>query len=101
MTAIPAREGNLRTHVQAAWTLYDFANTIFSFAIVSGAIGLWLVDDRRFGPATGQLVLSLAISLSIGLNAIVSPVLGALSDCAAAASRSCSCSPPCASRRRP
>lgn len=80
MTAIPTRDPNLRPRVQAAWTLYDFANTIFSFAIVSGAIGLWLVDDRRFGPATGQLVLSLAISLSVGLNAIVSPVLGALSD---------------------
>jgi UMF1 family MFS transporter len=80
MTAIPARDPNLRPHVQGAWTLYDFGNTIYSFAIVSGAIGLWLTDKSQFGPATGQLVLSLAIALSVGVNAIVSPVLGALSD---------------------
>lgn len=77
---IPFDVGNLRPRTQAAWTLYDFANTIFSFAIVSGAIGLWLTDEARFGPATGQLMLSVAVAVSVGLNAIVSPVLGALSD---------------------
>src|SRR6187399_847981 len=70
-----AHDPNLRTRAKTAWSLYDFANTIFSFAI-----GLWLTDDARFGPATGQAVLSLAIIISVGLNAIVSPVLGALSD---------------------
>ncbi len=80
MAAIPQADPNLRRTAQGAWTLYDFANTIFSFAIVSGAIGLWLTNDSRFGPATGQLVLSVAIAISVGLNAIVSPVLGALSD---------------------
>jgi UMF1 family MFS transporter len=83
-TANPAPDrvlaGNLRPRVQAGWTLYDFGDTIYSFAIVSGAIGLWLVDPTRFGPATGQLILSVAIALSVGVNAIVSPVLGALSD---------------------
>ncbi|MEW6223891.1 MAG: MFS transporter [Chloroflexota bacterium] len=74
------RDPNLRPVAQGAWVLYDFANTIFSFAIVSGAIGLWLTDDARFGAGTGQLVLSLAVAISVGLNAIVSPVLGALSD---------------------
>ena len=80
MAAIPQADPNLRHTAQGAWTLYDFANTIFSFAIVSGAIGLWLTDDARFGAATGQAVLSIAVILSVGLNAIVSPVLGALSD---------------------
>jgi UMF1 family MFS transporter len=75
-----AHDPNLRIRAKGAWALYDFANTIFSFAIVSGAIGLWLTDDSRFGPATGQAVLSIAIIISVGLNAIVSPVLGALSD---------------------
>ena len=79
-TAASARDPNLRAAAQASWVLYDFANTIFSFAIVSGAIGLWLTDDARFGAATGQLVLSVAIAVSVGFNAIVSPVLGALSD---------------------
>jgi MFS transporter, UMF1 family len=69
-----------RAIVPAAWALYDFANTIFSFAVVSGAIGLWLVDDARFGERDGNFILSVAIVVSVGLNAIVSPILGALSD---------------------
>ena len=36
-----------RAIVPASWALYDFANTIFSFAVVSGAIGLYLVDAVR------------------------------------------------------
>ncbi len=36
-----------RAIVPVSWALYDFANTIFSFAVVSGAIGLYLID--RFG----------------------------------------------------
>ena len=71
---------NLRPRAQVAWAIYDFANTIFSFAVVSGAIGLWLTDDSRFGAGPGQLVLSVAVALSVGLNALVSPILGALSD---------------------
>jgi len=67
-----------RAIVPVTWSLYDFANTIFSFAVVSGAIGLYLND--RLGPQDGAVALSLAIVLSVGLNAIVSPVLGAISD---------------------
>ena len=66
--------------VAVAWSLYDFANTIFSFAVVSSAIGLWLVADSRFGERDGNFVLSVAVVVSVGLNAIVSPILGALSD---------------------
>ena len=69
-----------RAIVPIAWSLYDFANTIFSYAVVSYAIGLWLVDDARFGEGTGNLAFSIAIAASVGLNAIVSPILGALSD---------------------
>jgi MFS transporter, UMF1 family len=69
-----------RSIVPASWALYDFANTIFSYAIVSTAIGLWLTDPGRFGQAGGQLLQGVAIAVSVGLNAIVSPVLGALSD---------------------
>jgi UMF1 family MFS transporter len=64
--------------VPAAWAFYDFANTIFSFAVVSGAIGLFLND--RFGPRDGGVLLSISVALSVGLNAIVSPILGAISD---------------------
>ncbi len=79
-----ARLGGLTTTGQArvaiAWSLYDFANTIFSFAVVSSAIGLWLVADERFGERDGNVILSIAIVASVGLNALVSPILGALSD---------------------
>lgn len=64
----------------AAWALYDFANTIFSYAVVSVAIGLWLTDDSRFGAGPGQLIQGVAIAISVGINALVSPILGALSD---------------------
>ena len=75
-----ALEANLRPVATLSWSLYDFANTIFSFTVVSYAMGLWLVRPEQFGPATGQLVFSLAILVSVGINAIVSPILGALSD---------------------
>lgn len=79
-----ARLGGLtasgKARVAVAWALYDFANTIFSFAVVSGAIGLWLVDDTRFGERDGNFILSVAVVASVGLNALVSPILGALSD---------------------
>jgi UMF1 family MFS transporter len=66
--------------VPLAWATYDFANTIFSFVVVSGAIGLWLVQPGQFGERTGNVMLSVAILVSVGLNAIVSPILGAISD---------------------
>ncbi len=69
-----------KARVPAAWAMYDFANTIFSFAVVSGAIGLWLTDTGQFGERDGNFLLSLGIVVSVGLNAIVSPILGALSD---------------------
>ncbi len=69
-----------RAIVPATWALYDFANTIFSFAVVSGAIGLYLVKDAQFGERDGNAVLSIAVVVSVGLNALVSPILGAISD---------------------
>jgi MFS transporter, UMF1 family len=82
----PARRGlaaltpSGRAVVPASWALYDFANTIFSFAVVSGAIGLYLVNDRQFGERDGNALLSIAIVVSVGINALVSPILGAFSD---------------------
>jgi MFS transporter, UMF1 family len=69
-----------RAIVPASWALYDFANTIFSFAVVSGAMGVWLINESRFGERDGNLFFSLAVVVSVGLNALVSPILGALSD---------------------
>jgi UMF1 family MFS transporter len=67
-----------QARVPIAWALYDFANTIYSYAVVSYAMGLWTVD--RLGQADGQLWFGIANALSVGLNALVSPVLGAMSD---------------------
>jgi UMF1 family MFS transporter len=61
-----------------SWALYDFANTIYSFAIVSFAMGPWTV--RALGEANGTLAFTVAGSLSVLLNALVSPALGAMSD---------------------
>ena len=69
-----------RAGVPVAWALYDFANTVYSYAIVSFAMGLWVADDLRLGPAAGQLWFGIANAESVGLNALVSPVLGAMSD---------------------
>jgi MFS transporter, UMF1 family len=64
--------------IPLSWALYDFANTIYSYAIVSYAIGLWAVD--RLGPADGQFWVLFAGAASVLVNALVSPVLGAMSD---------------------
>src|SRR5262245_3210044 len=69
-----------RAIVPIGWALYDFANTIFSYAIFSYAMSLWLTNDDRFGAGTGQLAFSIAIAVSVGANALVSPILGMLSD---------------------
>ncbi|HVM24865.1 MAG TPA: MFS transporter [Candidatus Limnocylindrales bacterium] len=61
-----------------AWALYDFANTIFSFAIVSFAMSLWTISF--LGEAEGQRWFTIAVSVSVLVNAMVSPVLGAMSD---------------------
>jgi UMF1 family MFS transporter len=67
-----------RAIVPAAWSIYDFANTIFSYAVVSGAIGLYLND--QFGERDGGVLLAASIVVSVGINALVSPILGAFSD---------------------
>jgi UMF1 family MFS transporter len=69
-----------RARVPVAWSLYDFANTIFSYAVVSYAISLWITADTRLGAGGGQLALGIAVAASVLLNALVSPVLGAISD---------------------
>jgi MFS transporter, UMF1 family len=78
MQALAALTPTGRARVPAAWALYDFGNTVYSYAIVSYAMGLWAVD--RLGPSDGQFWFGVANALSVGLNAAVSPVLGAVSD---------------------
>ena len=68
-----------------AWALYDLANTIFSFNIVSFVLPLWvLAVYAQLGRSGGEanLVLGLTVGAAMLLNAIVSPILGAVSDAA-------------------
>ena len=69
---------NHRKVARGGWALYDLADTIWSFAIFSRAISLFLVD--QLGDSAGNLWLGLSVALSVGINALVSPFLGAVSD---------------------
>jgi MFS-type transporter involved in bile tolerance (Atg22 family) len=48
-----------------SWAVYDFANTIYSFAIVSFAMGPWAV--RFLGKSNGTFLFTLAGSASVAL----------------------------------
>lgn len=66
-----------------SWALYDLANTIFSFNIVSYIAPLWVLAVYKAvgrGEGEANLALGLAVGISMLLNAIVSPVMGAISD---------------------
>jgi UMF1 family MFS transporter len=76
LTALDRR--NHRKAARAGWALYDFADTIWSYAIFSRAISLFLVD--KLGDSNGNLWLGLSVALSVGINALISPFLGAVSD---------------------
>jgi MFS-type transporter involved in bile tolerance (Atg22 family) len=47
-----------------AWAFYDFANTIFSFAIVSFAMSLWTI--RFLGEGPGTFWFTLFVLLLVG-----------------------------------
>lgn len=59
-----------------SWSLYDFANTIFSMNVISLYFALWVTVDHG-----GQDILySTALSLSMLAVALSVPVFGAISD---------------------
>ncbi len=76
LTALDRR--NHRPVARASWALYDLADTIWSYAVFSRAISLFLVD--KLGDGGGNLWLGLSVAISVGINALVSPFLGAVSD---------------------
>ena len=51
-----------------------------AIAFIAVAIGLYLVNDRQFGERDGNALLSIAIVVIVGINAVFSPILGAFSD---------------------
>lgn len=76
LTSLERRNHSRST--RASWALYDFADTIWSYAVFSRAISLFLV--AKLGDGNGNLWLGLSVALSVGINALVSPFLGAVSD---------------------
>ena len=59
-----------------SWVVYDLANTIFSFNIVSLFFSLWIVNDMGGKDSD----YALANSFSMFVVFLVAPFLGALSD---------------------
>jgi UMF1 family MFS transporter len=76
--AITRRDPNLRRVAVGSWALFDLANTIWSYAVFSRAIGIYLT--AKVGDQSGNALLTLAVALSVVINALMSPWLGALSD---------------------
>lgn len=60
-----------------SWMLYDLANTVFSFMIITLYFPRWVVDNGGNDAIYGNV-----ISLSMLLMFVTAPVLGALSDMA-------------------
>ena len=69
---------NHRPVARASWALYDLADTIWSYAVFSRAISLFLV--AKLGDGSGNLWLGLSVAIAVGISALVSPFLGAVSD---------------------
>lgn len=58
-----------------SWALYDLANTIFQFSVVSYTLPLWVKDEGGSDAA-----FATALSVGAGLMFVASPVFGAVSD---------------------
>jgi UMF1 family MFS transporter len=58
------------------WSLYDFANTIYSMNIVSRYLKLYIIEDLGYD----DRYFDIPYSLSMAVAALLMPALGALSD---------------------
>ncbi|HEC80376.1 MAG: MFS transporter [Candidatus Coatesbacteria bacterium] len=59
-----------------SWILYDFANTIYSMNIVSLYFSQWFIIDL----GEKDIVYSIAFSISLIINGLTMPAIGALCD---------------------
>jgi len=69
------------------WTLFDFANTSFSIIVVTFLYAIYFKKTVAGGRAIGDLYWSIATSIAMIVTAIISPVLGAISDYSAGKKR--------------
>ncbi|TCD48505.1 MFS transporter [Chlorobium sp. N1] len=63
-----------------AWLLFDYANTSFSVMMVTFVFPLYFKNVICMGDPSGDALWGAAVSVSMLLVALVSPVLGAASD---------------------
>ncbi|MBN1212993.1 MAG: MFS transporter [candidate division Zixibacteria bacterium] len=70
------KEGSILRKDVVGWSLYDFANTIYSMNIVSLYLKRYIVEDLKFD----DRYFDIPFSLSMLCAAVVLPALGALSD---------------------
>jgi UMF1 family MFS transporter len=59
-----------------AWAIYDFAINVFSMNMITTYFALWVVRDH----GASDLTYGLAKGLSMAIVALVSPLIGSLSD---------------------
>lgn len=67
--------GSISLAAVLGWIAYDFANTIFSLNVVSRYFGPWILDR-----GASDLMLGAVIAVSGLVVALVSPLLGVISD---------------------
>lgn len=76
--------GRLRILV---WSLFDFANTSYSIIVVTFLYAVYFKQTVNFGKPIGDLYWSIAISTSMIITALISPILGAIADYSAGKKR--------------
>lgn len=59
-----------------SWAFYDFANTIFSFAIATKYFNVWIVDERH---GEDWFLAAMGVCVTVALVATM-PILGAMAD---------------------
>ncbi len=74
--ATPNATQHIWTRPTMSWMLYDLANTMFSFAIMTFYFPRWVVNDAGGNDA----LLSYAVTIPMAIMLVAAPVLGALSD---------------------
>ncbi|MCB2231429.1 MFS transporter [bacterium] len=71
-----ATSGSLWRRDVVGWSLYDFANTIYSMNIVSLYLKRYIVEDLGYG----DRYYDIPFAISMAVAALVLPALGAMSD---------------------
>lgn len=69
------------------WTLFDFANTSFSIVVVTFLYAVYFKKVISSDLPAGDLYWSWAVSISMLITAVISPILGAIADFSAGKKR--------------